>query len=97
MGPFSAPPRSPPRPGVCRAFMTFVTRLQSRPICAGTVPAPMSNAKLPVLATYMGHVSIVSTEYYLQFVEPLAASASDQFARHCGALVTSAPADGGAR
>jgi integrase/recombinase XerD len=55
------------------------------------------NAKLPLLATYMGHVSIVSTEYYLQFVEPLAAFASERFARHCGALVTSAPADGGAR
>jgi integrase/recombinase XerD len=55
------------------------------------------HAKLPLLATYMGHVSIVSTEYYLQFVEPLAAFASERFARHCGALVTSAPADGGAR
>jgi hypothetical protein len=36
----------------------------------------------------MGHVSIVATKYYLQFVEPLAASASERFARHCGALVT---------
>ena len=27
-------------------------------------------AKLPFLAAYMGHVSIVSTAYYLQFVEP---------------------------
>src|SRR5207248_3334546 len=26
-------------------------------------------ARLPLLATYMGHVSIVSTAYYLQFVE----------------------------
>jgi integrase/recombinase XerD len=55
------------------------------------------NAKLPLLATYMGHVSIVSTEYYLQFVEPLATLTSERFARHCGALVTSAPAGGGAR
>jgi integrase/recombinase XerD len=55
------------------------------------------NAKLPLLATYMGHVSIVSTEYYLQFVEPLATFASERFARHCGPLVTSAPAGGGAR
>jgi integrase/recombinase XerD len=54
------------------------------------------NAKLPLLATYMGHVSIVSTEYYLQFVEPLATLASERFARQCGALVT-APAHGGAR
>jgi integrase/recombinase XerD len=54
------------------------------------------NAKLPLLATYRGHVSIVSTEYYLQFVEPLATLAIERFARQCGALV-SAPARGGAR
>ena len=39
----------------------------------------------------MGHVSIVSRQYYLQFVEPLAASASSRFAHHCGGLVTAAP------
>jgi integrase/recombinase XerD len=55
------------------------------------------NAKLPLLATYMGHVSIVSTEYYLQFVEPLATLASERFARQCGALVTAPAARGGAR
>ena len=43
--------------------------------------------KLPFLATYMGHISIVSTHYYLAFVEPLRAAASARFARHCGALV----------
>jgi integrase len=53
--------------------------------------------KLPSLATYMGHVSIVSTAYYLQFVEPLAAAASARFAKHCGALITPDPASGGAR
>jgi integrase len=55
------------------------------------------NAKLPLLATYMGHVSIVSTEYYLQFVEPLATLASERFAGHCGALVITPPARGGAQ
>jgi integrase/recombinase XerD len=55
------------------------------------------NAKLPLLATYMGHVSIVSTEYYLKFVEPLATFASDRFARHCGALVTAPSVPGGAQ
>ncbi len=55
------------------------------------------NAKLPLLATYMGHVSIVSTEYYLQFVEPLATLASERFAGHCGALVIAPPARGGAQ
>lgn len=54
-------------------------------------------AKLPFLAVYMGHVSIVSTQYYLQFVEPLAAAASERFDRHCGALVTAPGPIGGAR
>ena len=54
-------------------------------------------AKLPSLATYMGHVSIDSTAYYLQFVEPLAVAASARFAEHCGALITPEPARGGAR
>jgi integrase len=53
--------------------------------------------KLPLLAAYMGHVSIVSTAYYLQFVEPLAAAASARFADHCGALITPTPVGGGAR
>ena len=44
--------------------------------------------KLPLLAAYMGHVSIVSTAYYLQFVEPLANAASARFADHCGTLIT---------
>ena len=54
-------------------------------------------AKLPFLAAYMGHVSIVSTAYYLQFVEPLAAAASARFADHCGDLVTGPTGAGGAR
>jgi integrase len=45
-------------------------------------------AKLPMLATYMGHVSIVSTAYYLAFVEPLRTAASARFDRHYGALVS---------
>lgn len=53
--------------------------------------------KLPSLANYMGHVSIVSTAYYLQFVESLAAAASARFAEHCGALITPTPTGGGAR
>ena len=53
-------------------------------------------AKLPFLAHYMGHVSIVSTAYYLQFVEPLAAAASTRFADSCGALITPS-VTGGAR
>jgi integrase len=45
-------------------------------------------AKLPMLATYMGHVSIASTQYYLHLIEPLANAASERFARHCAGLVT---------
>jgi integrase/recombinase XerD len=45
------------------------------------------HAKLPLLATYMGHVSIVSTAYYLPFVEPLRALATARFAQHCGTLL----------
>jgi len=52
-------------------------------------------AKLPLLATYMGHVSIASTEYYLKLVEPLGVSASERFARHCGDLVTTQISTGG--
>jgi len=47
-------------------------------------------AKLPLLATYMGHVSIVSTQYYLPFIEPLATAASERFARSYGGLITPA-------
>ena len=54
-------------------------------------------AKLPFLAAYMGHVSIVSTAYYLQFVEPLATAASARFADHCGDLITGPIVAGGAR
>ena len=54
-------------------------------------------AKLPFLAAYMGHVSIVSTVYYLQFVEPLASAASARFADQCGTLITGPIGAGGAR
>lgn len=51
-------------------------------------------ARLPSLSTYMGHVSIESTRYYLHFVEPLAEAASARFADRCGALVDVAPTPG---
>jgi integrase/recombinase XerD len=47
-------------------------------------------AKLPLLATYMGHVSIASTHYYLHWIEPLRTAASERFARHYGKLVVPA-------
>jgi integrase/recombinase XerD len=44
-------------------------------------------AKLPLLATYMGHVSITSTEYYLPLIPELAVEASNRFCSRYGALV----------
>jgi integrase len=48
-------------------------------------------AKLPLLATYMGHVSVVSTHYYLQWIEPLRTATSKRFASHYGELVVPIP------
>jgi integrase len=36
-------------------------------------------AKLPILSTYMGHVSVASTHYYLSFVEEIRSEASERF------------------
>jgi integrase len=41
-------------------------------------------AKLPQLSMYLGHVSIVSTAYYLYFIPEIAAAAHRRFARHFG-------------
>ena len=41
-------------------------------------------SRLPHLALYMGHVSIVSTAYYLHFVPTLRALASERLAQQCG-------------
>jgi integrase len=43
--------------------------------------------KLPMLAAYMGHVSIVSTEYYLPFVPELKLEASNRFSNRYGSLI----------
>ena len=48
-------------------------------------------AKLPLLATYLGHGSAVSTHYYLHFIEPLRTAASERFAHHYGELVSPLP------
>jgi len=45
-------------------------------------------AKLPQLSTYMGHVSIVSTQYYLPFVESLRRAASTRFEQKYDSLIT---------
>ena len=54
-------------------------------------------AKLPFLATYLGHVSVMSTYYYLRFVEPLRTLANKRFAHSYSGLVTSVTTQKGAR
>jgi integrase len=48
-------------------------------------------AKLPLLTTYLGHGSAMSTHYYLHFIEPLRTAASERFANHYGELVSPLP------
>lgn len=43
-------------------------------------------ARLPALATSMGHVSPASTAYYLSMLEPVLQVASERFAEHCATL-----------
>jgi len=45
-------------------------------------------AKLPFLSTYMGHVSINSTYYYLKFIKGIASEASTRFYEYFGRLIT---------
>lgn len=44
-------------------------------------------SNLPKLAMYMGHVSIVSTAYYLKWMPDIALAASDRFEAHFGHLI----------
>jgi integrase len=45
-------------------------------------------AKLPLLATYLGHADATSAHYYLKFTPELRQAASQRFHRHFGALFT---------
>ena len=44
-------------------------------------------AKLPLLAAYMGHVSVSSTYYYMRWIAPLASVADALFAARYGGLI----------
>ena len=48
-------------------------------------------SRLPHLALYMGHVSIVSTAYYLHFIPALAELASERLAQQCGHVIGEVP------
>jgi integrase/recombinase XerD len=52
-------------------------------------------AKLPILATAMGHVSIASTAYYLRFIEPITQVASERFAQYWQSTIHATPPEGG--
>lgn len=52
-------------------------------------------ARLPALATYMGHGSIASTQYYLTFLDALAQAASERFERHCSRFLSTVTSPGG--
>jgi integrase/recombinase XerD len=55
-------------------------------------------AKLPALAAYMGHSSIVSTQYYLVFLNAVAEFASQRFHEHCASfLLPEPPLTGGGK
>jgi integrase/recombinase XerD len=45
-------------------------------------------SNLPLLAMYMGHVSIVSSACYLKWMPDIAAAASDRFEAHFGHLIS---------
>jgi hypothetical protein len=45
-------------------------------------------AKLPHLATYLGHASVVSTHYYLKLTPELRQAASQRFHQHFVSLFT---------
>ncbi|MEB1610313.1 integrase [Xanthomonas campestris] len=47
--------------------------------------------QLPYLSMYMGHVSIVSTEYYLHWIPEIAFAASQRFEARYGQLVAGEP------
>jgi len=47
--------------------------------------------KLPLLATYLGHGSALSTHRYLHFIETLRTATSERFAHHYGSLITPLP------
>ena len=68
---------------------TYATHVLLRWYRAGADP----QAKLPVLATAMGHVSPASTAYYLRSLEPVAEEAARRFANHARPILDSQAGD----
>jgi len=53
--------------------------------------------RLPALTVYMGHGSIVSTQYYLTFLDAVAEAASERFGQYCSRLLLLDSSAGGGR
>jgi site-specific recombinase XerD len=51
--------------------------------------------RLPALATYLGHVSVMSTQYYLTFLRATAEAASERFHIHSAGWLTPIVREGG--
>jgi integrase/recombinase XerD len=54
-------------------------------------------ARLAALATYMGHASVLSTQYYRTFFPPTIEAASERFRRQCASWLSDPTHDGGTR
>ena len=55
------------------------------------------SSRLPVLSRYMGHVSVVSTQYYLSLLGAVAEAANVKFERHCARFLPAGDDEGGTR
>jgi integrase/recombinase XerD len=53
------------------------------------------SSRLPILSRYMGHVSVVSTQYYLSLLGTVAEAANVKFERHCDRFLTAGDHEGG--
>ena len=70
---------------------TFAVQALSRWYRAGTDV----QARLPALATYLGHVSVLSTQYYLTFFPATAEAASERFRAHAAGWLSPGTVEGG--
>jgi integrase len=55
------------------------------------------SSRLPVLSRYMGHASVVSTQYYLSLLDAVAEAANVKFERHCARFLSAGVDEGGKR
>lgn len=53
------------------------------------------SSRLPVLSRYMGHVSVVSTQYYLSLLGEVAEVANAKFEQHCARFLSAKDEEGG--